>query len=63
MLHFFVPEFGIVINKSASWGNYDRLIDNGNKKDKDDLFFINEMIIFDSDFFHKIDFLQTANKS
>jgi hypothetical protein len=53
MLYFFVPQFGIVITKSAWWGNYDRLIGNGNNADKDDLFFINEMIIFDSDFFHK----------
>lgn len=53
MLYFFVPEFGILINKSAWWGNYDRLIDNGDNTDKGDIFFLNEMIIFDSDFFHK----------
>jgi hypothetical protein len=53
MLYFFLPEFGIVIHKSAWWGNYDRLIDNGKVDDRDDIFFITEMIIFDSDFFHK----------
>ncbi|NPV51727.1 MAG: hypothetical protein HPY60_11115 [Candidatus Methanofastidiosum sp.] len=53
MHYFFVPEFGIVVEKSAAWGNYLKLIDNGNNEDSDDILFINEMIIFDSDFFHK----------
>ena len=51
MLYFFVPEFGVIINKSAWWGNYDRLIDNGKNEDADAIFFICEMILYDSEFY------------
>ncbi|MEO9485464.1 MAG: hypothetical protein ABJG47_18535 [Ekhidna sp.] len=52
MLVFFSPEFGILIEKAAWWGNYGKLVDTGNPSDKDELFFLTEMIMFDSDFFH-----------
>ena len=52
-LYFFVPEFGIIIQKSACWGNYDRLINNGIESETNNLFYIGEMILFDSNFFHK----------
>ncbi len=51
MLYFFVPEFGVIINKSAWWGNYDRLIDNGRSEDGGAIFFICEMILYDSEFY------------
>ncbi|MEZ4805196.1 MAG: hypothetical protein R2852_06870 [Bacteroidia bacterium] len=53
MLYFFIPEFGMVISKAAWWGAYDKLVDNGKPDEKDDLFFITEMIAFDYEFFHK----------
>lgn len=52
MLLFFSPIFGIVIEKAAWGGNYGKLIENGNPEDKEQIFFLTEMIMFDSDFFH-----------
>lgn len=54
MLYFFVPEFGVIIEKLAWWGNYWILIDNENR---DDIYFLTSMIMYDSDFFHKWVFL------
>lgn len=52
ILLFFSPEYGILIDKAAWWGNYYKLIDTGNPNHTDELFFLTEMIMFDSDFFH-----------
>lgn len=52
-LYFFEPTFGLVIGKSAWWGNYDRLIETGNAQDNKTVFFLSEMIMYDSEFFKK----------
>lgn len=52
-LFFFEPTFGILITKSAWWGNYDRALGLGSEKNNPTVYYLCEMIISDEDFFHK----------
>lgn len=50
ILQFFNRKFGVLINKSAAWGSYDRLISNGNKKELPIIFYLCERIISSREF-------------
>lgn len=52
MNFFFVPEFGIVLLRSAAWGSYERLINTSDSKVFDDIFYLNEQIIGNIDSFY-----------
>ncbi len=60
MLIFFEPQLGILIEKAAWWGNYYKLTDNGNSENSVELFYLTEMIQFDTEFFHN--WTKAANK-
>ncbi|NJO03592.1 MAG: hypothetical protein HC880_19620 [Bacteroidia bacterium] len=51
MEYFFVPEFGIVIQRSTTWGSYGRLNSNSNPNDRNIIFYLVEKIILNMDCF------------
>jgi len=44
MLVFYSHDFGILINRSAVWGNYDRLLTSNDKREDRTVFYLVEMI-------------------
>ena len=54
MLYFYSPKYGILIDKAAWWGNYDKLTKFGTPEDNRIIFYLTEMITNnDKDFFVK----------
>ena len=51
-LIFFNPNYGILITKSISWGNYEMLIGSEKKSDTAKIFYLNQKIISDCNFFN-----------
>ena len=47
MLYFYSPKFGVLIDKSAWWGNYDKLRYFGNEEDNRIVYYLTEMITND----------------
>ena len=52
MLYFYSPRYGILIDKAAWWGNYDKLTDYGNPKDNRIIYYLTEMITNDDKDFY-----------
>ncbi|MCX2746170.1 hypothetical protein OO013_19990 [Mangrovivirga sp. M17] len=50
-LYFFNQRYGMIVIKSAWWGDYQKLISNGNKEDDETIKKLGDMIIFDKEFF------------
>jgi hypothetical protein len=48
---YFEPSIGVLMIKSASWGTYSRLINTGNSDTDEKVFFLNERIIGNHEFF------------
>jgi hypothetical protein len=56
MLYFYSPKYGILIDKAAWWGNYDKLTKFGTSDDNRIIFYLNEIIANGhEDFFVKWD--------
>ena len=51
LLIFFVPEYGIIMEKPISWPGYTKLIDSENSENKKILEKFNEIILYNSGFF------------
>jgi hypothetical protein len=54
MLYFYSPQYGVLINRSLAWGNFDKLIDWGNEEDNLIISILCDMILGDTYFFHKL---------
>ena len=54
MLYFFEPSFGIIIQRSAAWGSYTKLIDTGDEENNKIVSHLSELIMQDSVFFNEI---------
>lgn len=49
---YFIPEYGIVIIRSAAWGSYGRLISNSQRSDFEIIFYLTEKIVGDFNGFY-----------